>query len=46
MAIRWHMGLSDTDYATRKGMSRAFDEYPLVLMLHMADMAASYFDKK
>jgi len=46
MAINWHMGLSDTDYAARQGMSKAFSEYPLAVALHMADMASAYFDKK
>lgn len=46
MAIRWHMGLTDTDFATRQAMNKAMDSYPLVLALHMADMAVSHFDKK
>ncbi|CVK18496.1 HD domain-containing protein [Sporomusa sphaeroides] len=46
MAIRWHMGLSDTDYATRQVMSKAFNGHPLAVALHLADLAACYFDKK
>ncbi len=46
MAIRWHMGLSDTDYATRQVMSKAFNEHPLAVALHFADLAACYLDKK
>ena len=46
MAIRWHMGLSDTDYGNRQSMSKAFNEYPLAVALHMADLATCYFDKK
>lgn len=44
MAIRWHMGaFSDTDKINT--LSQAFDGYPLVMMLHMADMLASHIDE-
>jgi hypothetical protein len=46
MAIRWHMGLTDTDYSTRQALNGAFGKYPLAVALHMADMAASYFEGK
>lgn len=46
MALRWHMGLSDTDYGNRQSMSKAFSEYPLAVALHMADLTTCYFDKK
>lgn len=47
MAIRWHMGgYDDGGYATRQALSAAMDKYPLILALQMADLAASYFDKK
>lgn len=41
MAIRWHMGLSvpKEDYST---MGKAFNEFPLALYLHLADMKATY----
>ena len=46
MAINWHMGLADkravggdTTY------SLAFAKYPIALLLHMADMQATYLDE-
>lgn len=47
-AIRWHMGGFDD---SAKGgfcpaLSAAMNKYPLVTALHMADLAASYFDHK
>lgn len=46
MAINWHMGLADkravggdTTYAA------AFTKYPLALLLHIADLQASYIDE-
>lgn len=47
MAIRWHMGAFGSEsYAERQALSAAMDKYPLILALQMADLAASYFDKK
>lgn len=47
MAIRWHMGFSDNDF---KGggfsVGNAFEKYPLALMLHIADLQATYLDEK
>lgn len=47
MAIRWHMGFSDSSF---KGgdhtVGNAFEQYPLAMLLHMADMAATYLDEK
>ena len=44
MAIRWHMGAyADSDKMDTLG--QAYDEYPLALMLHMADMLASHLDE-
>lgn len=43
MAIRWHMGAwgeSDT-----RGVGKAFEKYPLAILLHEADMLASYLDE-
>lgn len=46
MAIRWHMGFGDSSF---KGgdfsVGNAFEKYPLALLLHMADMTASYLDE-
>lgn len=47
MAMRWHMGAYGSEsYADRQSLSAAMDKYPLILALQMADLAASYFDKK
>ena len=42
MAIRWHMGFSEPkeQYVT---LGQAFKKYPLALLLHEADMEATYF---
>lgn len=45
MAIRWHMGgftPGIQDYSLSSAMSEAFKAYPLAVLLHMADMEASY----
>lgn len=46
MAIRWHMGFSD---ATFKGggysVSDAFRKYSLAVLLHIADLQATYLDE-
>lgn len=46
MAIRWHMGFSDTDF---KGggysVGNAFEKFPLALLTHMADLQATYLDE-
>ncbi len=41
MAIRWHMGFSDTDQ--KNLVSNAFQRFPLALALSMADMESTYF---
>jgi hypothetical protein len=46
MAIRWHMGLADTDYSTRCALNQAMQIYPLILALQMADQAATFWDQK
>lgn len=46
MAIRWHMGLSDTDYGLRQSLSAAMDKFPIIIALHAADLAANYFERK
>ena len=48
-AIRWHMGGFDdlaNGYGGRKTLTNAMQRYPLITALHMADLAASYFDGK
>ena len=47
MAIRWHMGFSDTYY---KGgsytVSNAIDKYPIISVLHCADLLAASGENK
>lgn len=46
MAIRWHMG--GFDESVRGGsyaMSDAFQQYPLALLTHLADMQATYINE-
>ena len=46
MAIRWHMGFSDSDF---KGggynVGNAFEMYPLAVLTHIADLQATYLDE-
>ena len=37
---------SAESYNERQILSTAMNEYPLILLLQMADLAATYFDKK
>lgn len=49
MAIRWHMAGFDPavkDYAGACALQAALQKYPLITALHMADLAATYFDGK
>ncbi len=49
MAIRWHMGSFTPgiqDYSLSQALSEAFKNYPLALLLHIADMEASYLLEK
>lgn len=50
MAIRWHMlGFDDAargGFTGSQAMSDASGKYPLIVALHIADLAATYFDKK
>lgn len=46
-AIRWHMG--GFDDAVKGGsfaLNAAFEQFPLALLLHIADMQATYLDEK
>lgn len=46
MAIRWHMGFSDSDFkAGGYSVGNAFDKFPLAVMTHIADMMASHLDE-
>lgn len=42
-AIRWHMGMSEENNANRMAFNASCEKYPLVLLLHNADMEASHF---
>lgn len=46
MAIRWHMGFSDTEF---KGggfsVGDAFEKFPLAVLTHIADLQATYLDE-
>jgi hypothetical protein len=49
MAIRWHMGgftPGIQDHSLSQALSGAFKEYPLALLLHIADMKSSYLLEK
>lgn len=47
MAIRWHMGgFDDSVKGGSYALSGAFEQYPLALMLHIADLEATYLDEK
>ena len=41
IAIRWHMGFSNTD--DKNSVGRAFEMFPLAFALSVADMEATYF---
>lgn len=42
-AIRWHMGAFDNAFrGGDRGLNAAYEKYPLAVMLHMADMRATY----
>ena len=43
-AIRWHMGGFDSAFkGGDRGMNKVYDSCPLAVMLHIADMCATYF---
>jgi hypothetical protein len=47
IAIRWHMG--GFDEAVKGGsysLNSAYEQYPLALLLHVADMKATYLDER
>lgn len=42
-AIRWHMGAFDCAFrGGDRGLNAAYEKYPLAVLLHMADMRATY----
>ena len=43
-AIRYHMGAYQE--GDIKNLSKVYEKYPLALLLHLADMEATYFDEK
>ena len=46
MAIRWHMGFSDNNFkAGGQEVGKAFRKYPLALMVHIADLQATFIDE-
>lgn len=46
MAIRWHMGgFDDAVKGGSYAISGAFDKFPLAVMLHCADLQATYLDE-
>lgn len=42
-AIRWHMGMAETSHSELQAFNASCEKYPLVLLLHNADMEASHF---
>lgn len=47
-AINWHMGFSDIrtrDFSGMNALHGAFAKCPMAVMLHMADLAATFFDE-
>lgn len=47
LAIRWHMGgFDDAVKGGSYSMGNAYEMYPLALLLHVADMKATYLDEK
>ena len=46
MAIRWHMGFSDNDFqGGGYSVGNAFEKFPLAVLLHIADLQATYLDE-
>lgn len=46
MAIRWHMGFSDNDFqGGGYSVGNTFDKFPLAVLLHIADLQATYLDE-
>jgi hypothetical protein len=45
MAIRWHMGGFDDAAKGNQSLSKAFEMFPLAVLLHIADIQAAYLDE-
>lgn len=46
LAIRWHMGFSDDNFkAGGYSVGNAFEKCPLAVMVHIADLQATYLDE-
>ena len=46
MAIRWHMGFTDSDFrGGGQNVGKAFEKHPLALLVHLADLQATYLDE-
>lgn len=46
LAIRWHMGFSDESVkGGNYSIGTAFEKYPLSMLLHIADLKATYIDE-
>lgn len=46
MAIRWHMGFTDNEFkAGGLSVTNAFEKSPLAVLLHVADLEATYLDE-
>ncbi len=46
MAIRWHMGgFDDSVKGGSYALGNAFEKYPLAVLLHVADLKATYLDE-
>ena len=47
IAIRWHMGgFDDTAKAGGFTISHAYEKYPIAVLLHMADLEATYLSEQ
>lgn len=47
VAIRWHMGgFDDSARGGSYAVSGAYEKYPLALLLHVADLKATYLDER
>ena len=46
MAINWHMGGFDPRNTATSDLSDAYKMYPTALLLHLADLQATYLDEK
>lgn len=46
MAINWHMGAFDPRSQFSSDLSDAFHAFPIALLLHVADIEATYLDEK